>query len=507
MRIAIGNIGHETNTFSNRPTDLAEFRRSWQFPGLLLGDEVLSAFAGTRTCQGGFIGAAHAEALELVPLLWTMACPAGPVTRPAFDYLLDELLDRLRRAGPVDGVLLDLHGAMVVEGDDDGEGCVLSAIREAVGEGVPIISTLDLHANITPLMVEKADALVGYDTYPHVDMYERGVEATRLMAATLRRELRPTMALRQPPLLAPPPGQFTGRFPMTRVLALAHEMEAADVVTATVACGFPYADIACAGVATVAVTNGDTALAERRANELADLAWELRAAFAAPAMPPAQAVEEAMAEPGLVVLADVGDNPGGGTPADGTVLLRALIEKGARRAALAAIADPEAVAACVAAGVGNKVALRLGGKSDRLHGEPLDVVGRVRVLSDGSHVIKGPMMTGVRVENGRTAVLDCDGVEVVITENRIQPLHLEIFRSVGIEPTDRQIVAVKSSAHFRAAFEPIARRVIEVDCPGITTPNLRSLPYRNVRRPIYPLDEMESQTTSRTTSQTKSQTS
>ncbi len=487
MRVAIGGIVHETHTFSSAPTTLESFRARH----FLLGEDLFT-FAGTKTSLGGAIEAAKKEeGLELIPTLYAAATPSGLVTRQAFDHLSALLLDSIERAKLLDGLFLVLHGAMVVEGIDDAEGHLLAKARDLVGEGTPIVATLDFHANISPLMVEKADILVGYDTYPHIDAYERALEAGRLLAATLRRELRPTVALRKPPLMPMPQGMYTDRSPMKELIEVAHDMEREDkVVTITVAGGFPYSDIEVAGMGIVVTTDGDQQLAEAKAEELANLAWERRSQFLVNAVPVEEAVRQAMeAREGPVILVDGADNIGGGAPGDGTVLLRELLVQGAQ-GAVVTIADREAVAQAIEAGVGQEVELLVGGKTDDLHGEPVVVKGRVHLISEGSYTRKGPYMTGERVDMGRTVVLHCEGMNLVLMEKKTPPFDAEHLHSLGIEPSEARIIVVKSAIAWRAAFGSMAKEVIDVDTPGLCSIHLERFPYRKIRRAIFPLDKI-----------------
>jgi len=384
---------------------------------------------------------------------------------------------------------------MVAENARDGDAEILARVRAAVGD-LPIAVVTDLHANLSQAMVDRADLIVGYDTYPHVDMYERAVEAAGLLVQIVRGELRPVRALRKPPLLPPLPKQCTTYdTPMRALVELAHRRERdAGIVSITVAAGFPYADVPEAGLGVLVTTNGEQELADRVADEIATLAWERREEFVIRCT----SVEEALAIAaetgadasgvGPVVLADTADNPGAGAACDGTVLLRGLLARQVRGAALAALWDPEAVSLCRAEGVGGNVELLLGGKTDELHGEPLAVRGYVKLLSDGRFRNHGPMNTGAETRMGPTAVLVCDGIEVIVTSNRDQALDAGVFLSQGIDPATTRVLVLKSSVHYRAAFEPLAARVVEVDTPDLSNSDLSRYAYRHVRRPIFPLD-------------------
>ena len=485
MRIATGTISHETNVLSNIVTDLEQFRKR----RLLYGEEVFDYFRGTKTPVGGLMDGCESHGFELIPTVFASATPSGTITAAAFDILLKDMLEGIDEAGPIDGVAPHLHGAGVSESHVDIEGHVLSEVRELVGRK-PVVSTFDLHANNTKLMVESADVLIGYDTYPHVDGYERGVEAIDVMARLLDGSLKPTKAFRQPPMMPALQAQFTGRYPMSRLIEEAHRMEGLeDVETITVAAGFPWSDFEDVGLSFIVTTNDDQRLADRLADELVDLAWSMRRDFLVKPTPVREALKKVKAaEDGPYVLADIGDNPGGGAPDDGTVVLKAVLEAGLEGGVFAVIWDPEAVEKAVKAGAGGEVAVELGGKTDEMHGPPLEITGTVRMISDGKWIVKGPMGTGSETDMGTTAVLHVGGIEVFVTTKRLQPTDLQLYRSLGIEPTEKKFIVVKSSVHYRAAHEPIAREVIELDTPGLTSPRLAGFGFKNLRRPIFPLD-------------------
>jgi microcystin degradation protein MlrC len=487
VRFFIGMLAHETNTFSSIPTD----RRQFEARDLHYGGEILEAYRDTGTCLGGMIAAAAEHGITLAPSLAAAASPAGRVSKEFYGEARDRLLADLRAAGRLDGVLLDLHGAMVVEGLDDGEGDLLQAVRAAVGT-LPVGVTLDLHANVTRAMVDAATLLHGYKTYPHVDMDARGREAAERLRDVVAGRLRPTVAFRQPPLLPPIAGQLTARGPMRRLYDLADAMERRPgVISISIFAGFPLADIRDAGLSVYVATDRDQALADALADELAETAWAHRREFLHSAVPIETAVAQALAaEVRPVVLADIADNTGGGAAGDTTGILRELLRVGATETTVACIWDAQAAAACAAAGVGATVTLSVGGKIDPSHGAPLSVTGRVRTVSDGRFVHRGPMMRGLTGRLGTTAVLEVGGVKIILISHRWQTLDPEMIRFVGIDPERERILVVKSTIHYRAAFEPIAREIIEVDAPGLSSSNLTRFAFANVRRPIFPLDNL-----------------
>jgi microcystin degradation protein MlrC len=493
VRIVTGGIAQETNTFQWQPTTLDDFSRPG-FGTLVRGRELLD-LAGTGTVYGGVVPEAEREGVELIPTVYGAVMPGGRVSREAFERLSGELLDGIARALPVDGVLLVLHGAMALEDHDDAEGLLLERVRQLVGPDIPIVAPLDLHTNLSDEMVTFADALVGYKEYPHVDMPETGIHALRLLAAEVRGDAKPAMAHVRLPLIVPNQAMVTTwQSPLKRAIDRAREIEREPgVLAATVLGGFPFADVPAAGVSTIVVTDGDPVQAQRYANELAGICWDLRESFAVHPTPIAEAIAEAMAAPegSVYVLADIADSGASGTAGDGAEVLRGLIEAKARSAAVAQIMDAGAVAACIEAGVGSEVELTVGGKHDQLHGEPVTTRGTVRLIHEGSFFVSGAMAGGTLASRGRTVVLEIDGpggIELQLTELRGHPHELNHFRALGIEPTERQILVVKSAAHFRSAFEPIATKVIEVDAPGMSSPKLTTFPYQRLRRPIYPID-------------------
>ncbi len=481
MRLITGGIMHETHTFSAEPTTLETLP-------IFRGEE-LWAYAGTNHSLGGVIDACREREIELVPTLFVDGVSTGTPSRDTFEALLNELTARIARALPADGIVLTLHGAMVAEGYPDAEAEIARRVRALAGPRVPIAVTLDYHANIGPEMVEQVEIVTIYDTYPHVDAAERAQEAVDLLARVIRGEIRPATALVKPPLLPVPQAQFTARPPFKTLLDRAHALEdSGEALTVSIAAGFPYADVPVAGTSILVTTDGDRAKAERLARELGALAWSLREQMIVRNVPPAEAVAQAIAYPeGPVVLVDVGDNIGGGTPGDGTVLLAELLRQGAREATVV-IADPEAVNAAFAAGIGGRVETSVGGKTDRLHGDPVPITGSVRLLSDGKWVHEGPENAGVPVDMGPTAVVRVDGVNLVLTSKKTMPGDLQQLKSVGIDPARQKIIVVKAAVRWRGGYAPITKHAIDVDTPGLGSVNLESFPFQHLRRPIFPLD-------------------
>ena len=482
---------HETATFIDRPTRQADFAHGL---GLFRGREIVERFTGANMCPGGFLEAAATAGFDLVPLLWTFAYPSGLIERAAYDELLQELLERLRQAeeadGPVDGVLLDLHGAMVVEGIDDADGHVIETVRRAIGPDRPLVVTTDLHANHTPRRVRFADAVVGYDTYPHVDMAARGAEAGRLIARAARGEVRPCAAIRQLPLFWSTSRQVTAHPPMNELMDRVHELESrTGMLSVTVATGFQWADVPDVGASVIAVADGDRAVAQQAADELGAWIWERRERWIAPRLSVREALaagEQAGKFP--IFLADHADNTGGGSPGDSTEILHTFRELGLRDALLLYLVDAEAAQAARAAGVGARLKLSLGGRSSPVQGPPIDVEAEVVAVTDGAFAYDGPMYAGLTGSMGPSAWLRFDGLSVVVVTVREQPLDPAFARTLGIDCRTMKYVAVKSAAHFRSGFEKLAGSIYNVDAQAILTHDWGTLPYRTRSRKVYPLE-------------------
>jgi microcystin degradation protein MlrC len=486
MRVAVGGIVHESNTFCREPMTVERFREK----DLHFGAEILDHWRGTCSEMGGFIDGAARYDFDLVPTVMAWGMPLGALSKETFETLAGWLTDGLK-SSRADGVLLSLHGAMVAEHFPDGDGEILRRVRAAIGKDVPVVVTLDYHANLTDEMVRWPDAIVGYDTYPHIDQAERGFEASEILRRIAREGLRPRMHLARRPLLPHILLQQTDRVPMADAIACAHERERSpDIVSVTVAAGFPYCDVPDAGFAVLAISKDDDKAARATAEDIASAVWDRRTEFQATLPETEEAVRSAIAEPdGLCVLVDIGDNIGAGTPGDGTILLAELLKQGAA-GALVLLPDAEAVAIAITAGVRERVRLKVGGKMDDLHGAPVEIEGVVRTVSDGIFTNIGPMRDGVVDDQGRTAVIDTGGVTVVVTERRIPMWNLQQLRALGIEPTRLRIVVVKAAIAYRAAYAPIARRIIEVDTPGLAAADVHRFQYKRLKRPIYPLDPL-----------------
>lgn len=480
MRFVVGGIMHETHTFSAERTTLASFVTC-------RGDEV-RRYAGVNHSFGGVLGECDRRGIDVVPTFFADAVSSGVLDRRSFDAMADELVSRVALALPADGVVISMHGAMVAEGHPGAEEEVLRRLRTVVG-GAPIAVTLDLHANLGQGVVDLADIVVGYDTYPHVDAAERAAEAVALLHRTVGGRIRPTTALAKPPMLVVPQAMFTAAPPMRPLIEQAFRHEASGrALVAGVYGGFPYSDVPNAGLSFLATTDDRPDEAAGIVTELARTAWSNREAFRVHNTPPAEAVAAAIRWPDHpVVLVDIGDNIGGGAPGDGTVLLGELLAQGARDATIV-IADPEAAGAAGQLGVGHEFSGWVGGKSDRLHGDPVKVTGRVLRVGTGDFVHEGPENAGLPASMGLTAVVRADGVNLILASNKVMPGDLQQLRSVGIEPADQQIIVVKAAVRWRGGYQPVTRHSIDIATPGLGDTDLSRFCFASIRRPIWPLD-------------------
>jgi microcystin degradation protein MlrC len=481
-RVVIGMMSHETNTFSTVKTTLNDFKPMY-------GQEIIETLHGTRSGIGGYLDVLDRENIEYIPTIAATATPAGELRNEDYWTIVNYIKDGIKQAGKIDGVLLALHGAMVAEDVPEAEGTLLREVKKVVDE-IPVIITLDLHGLISDLIIENCDAVYGYDTNPHIDMYERGVEAAETLVKTMRGEIKPTVAYKKLPMMPPTINQRTTEGPMVKLLETAREMERQPgVLNVCLFPAFPYADVPRVGSAVVVVTDNDPKLAKKLADKLGEQMWSRRTEFLKPLTPIKEAVSEAIKAPeGPIVLADVADNPGGGAPGDGTEILRELIKQGATNTGIACIKDPEAVQKAIEAGVKGTITMKIGAKTDNYHGKPIQITGTVRTITDGRFIHKA-MAVGVPADVGKTAVIDVNGVEIILTEKSHSPNDPEIYRRNGIEPTDKKILVLKSRGHFRAAYEPFSKQIIEVDAPGLTTPNLGWFTYHNIPHPIWPFDD------------------
>ena len=488
-KVVTGTFAHETSTFTPVQTTWESYREHrfgyWRGPG------ILQKFGPTNTAIGGFVKGAEEYGFELVPTIFANAHPSAPTPRDIFDTILGEMLEDIEAAGAVDGVLLELHGSMVAEGIDDGEGHILGAVRQVVGPDVPILAQLDIHSNMSQTMVETADVLIGRETYPEIDQVERSRECAAVLNRILHQGLQPTMALHQLPLMWGM-NQVTAHSPMREAIAELHRIEAQPgVVCASIATCFPLADVPDMGASVYVVTDGDRELAQRYADELAGWIWERRADWHAP-RPTAREALELAREQGQypVMLADPWDNTGGGAPGDSTGVLRTFIEENLEDACILYIVDPEAVAQCRQAGVGAILELEVGSKSSPLQGGPVALRAEVVCLSDGRFRYSGPRNHGLESTMGPSAHIRQDGVHVLLVSEREQPFDTAFSLTMGLDPRQMRYIGIKSAAHFRAGFEEWAGAIYTVSEPAAQNPDSGRVRFKRLGRKVYPLDDM-----------------
>ena len=486
-KVVVAEFQHETNIFCPVKAGRKEFEEFYYKES----DDLLTSFSGTGTIMGGFLKALEDEDIDIVPVVATQANPCGLVKREMFEFVKDLLIRTIEAHPDVNGILLGLHGAMVSEVALDSEGELLKALRDVAGPKMPIVATLDLHGNVTPQMVENANAFFPYESYPHIDCFDRGYEAGNCILKMIRKEISPVMKLRKIPVLA----HFveTASEPHLSLLLKVHKWkDNSKVINTSYLHGFPWSDIPDAGISVLTITDGDDDMADQIADDMAKTIWMLRDKFQKKLFSPEEAVVMAMRFPaGPVIIADVADNPGGGGSGDSTFILKALKKAGATDVGFAVIPDPLAVQQAIEKGVGQNVSLNLGGKlaPPEISGGPIEISGTVKTIADGRFYNKGPMMTGLQNNIGRTVVVDSDGIDIIIPELRMQPFDAEVFRRLGIEPSEKKILVLKSAVHFRASYGPMAKKIIDVDTPEYGTMNFESLEFKNIKRPVYPLNK------------------
>jgi microcystin degradation protein MlrC len=479
MRIAIGGFMHESNTFSSIVADVNRFREG----SLCYGTDMEPVWREAHHEIGGFFEVAEKHGLDLVPLGMAWATPSGPVANEFFEHFCDTLVTGVRMGRP-DGVLIALHGAMATPNYSSADTEVLRRLREAIGFKMPLAATLDFHGNICPEMADYANILVGYQTYPHVDQRSRGILTAELLIRRLRGEISPQTAVVPVPLFINLLGQETSRPPMSNLMTLARAEEAApNLLSISVMAGFPYADVPNAGASVIAVADSDRELAYRVARSIADQMWEVRKELNMTCPDPREAVIRAIASRWRpVLLLDLGDNIGGGSDGDSTVLLAELLWQKAE-GILVVLNAPEAVVQAKAAGIGSRFSAMVGHP-------PVQVRGFVKTLHHGKWTETEARHGGLRQnDQGHTAVIDLGNDNILVLNSlRTPPFSLGQLTNLGIDPKQQRIIVVKAAVGYRAAYESIAGEVIPVDTPGLTAINPTQFTYTRVRRPMYPLD-------------------
>jgi len=488
--IAVGGISHESNSFNPAKTTLADFgRRTLTEAGLkeaISGHDILA----------GVVEGARQFGLDLYPTVSTGATPKGAVTAEAFEVLTGELVKKIKAAPRLDGVILNLHGAMVTEKYPHGDAETVRRVRQAVGPRVPLVVTHDFHANICQQIVDDSTVLLTYKENPHIDTRERGLQAARIMAGIVTGKVKPVQALVKPPMLYNIVYQHTRRPPLLPIVEESRRLEQnPKILAASVAGGYQYADVEAMGASVVVVTDNDPALAKREAERLAGMLWATRDRLVLKLPDAAGAVRQAMAaEKFPVVLMDMGDNIGGGSAGDSTFLLAELLKQKAS-GWVVTICDREAVTVAVKTGVGGAFDLAVGGKMDKFHGDPVRTRGQVKSLHDGFYFEPEVRHGGGRYHSqDLTAVIAVEGSTrdlanlLVLTTQRSSPNSLHQLISLGIYPERQRILTAKGAIAPRAAYEPVAARILEVDTPGLTSVNPARFTFKQARRPLFGLE-------------------
>ncbi len=490
MKIVIAEIAQETDSFSPMVADLSDFETY----GLFYGDEILEKMRGVGPI-GGFLEVAaefeksSGETLELVPIVRAWASACGTITAETLDYLTDRLVAGLKAAMPVDAVFLALHGAAASAKDDDVEGYVLQAVREVVGDDIPIVVPFDHHANVTQRMVDGADALIGHETQPH-DPPATGRKAARLLFEMLRGQSKPTVAWRKIPMITPQDQFLTSQGPMKVWFDRAREMEGQPgVIDVSPYPMQPWLDVAEGGWSVVVHTDNDQQLAESLAAEMGNLAWQMREEFwASERVSASDAVRQAIdADCGLIILSDTGDSVYGGSPGDSTCILREMLDQELPCIALVPMIDPAAIQAAFTAGVGADISVELGGKVDNVFSKPVAVTGTVAAVSKGVTInLRDRGVCDMR----RTALLEVGNIRIALLDHRSFAVnHPVLYTHLGLDIADAKMVVLKTASNFQF-FQPWRSGLIRVDSPGMTQSNLKDFDWKRVPRPMYPLDAL-----------------
>ena len=488
MKIAVGGIEHESSSFTPVETPYSLFLREQHF---FAGPSLLEQPGNKNTVVDGFLSGVRQQGHAIAPLIWAKAPSGGQPSLETHIGLKNQLLDHLQQQLPVDGVLLSLHGGYSAQGLDDADGDITKAVRKLVGPDCPIITVHDLHCNIGPDMVHHATAMIVMDTYPHIDMAERGQEAANMMVRTIAGEIRPTLAWCSIPLFWNAAHMLTAQSPMSTAMDQVFAVERQPgVLTASLSVGYQWADVSVAGASTLVVTDNDLPAAQQKTNQLAGWIWEHRDDWLCPMLSAVDALEQGERIGKFpIILADQADNPGGGAPSDSTEILRLFMERDLQDAAVLYIVDPESVQQAKTAGVGRTVELEVGGKSHELMGPPVTMKAEVLALADGHFVYDGPMFQNVETSHGDSALIRQGGIYVMLITQPNQPIDLAFSRTLGFDCSQMRYLCLKSTGHFHSGFGPIAGSIFNVDTASLLTQDFSKLPFRRLGRKIYPIDQ------------------
>lgn len=487
LKIAVGSLIHEGNSFSPTPTTIETFE-SYYFHR---GDAILDGFGVEKSEVSGFLDILAEAGVAPLPLVATFGGIGGAITREAFEAIVSEMEWRLQHASPVDGVLLSLHGAVYVEDEDDGDGEIIERLRGVLGANIPIGVTLDLHSHVTKRMLQPNTFLIGYETYPHIDLFQTGQKAARLMLDTISGKRRPVMALAKRPLIVSPTAARTTDAPLSQVVAAARKAEQDNrVLHASYFPVQPWLDVPDLGFAVLACADGNAVEARNVADELCDLAWQLRREFEPNVVGLDEAIQIGLSTPGVTVVGDAGDAPSGGSAADNATILKKLLDAGADKLTsltYLSLCDPEAVEAACDAGVGSIVTTNVGHFFSKRDGNPIAITGKVRLISDGDYHARD---NDISFPMGRTVIIEIGSIRLLIRTNPAAEWDVAFYISQGLDPEDAGLVFVKSPGGFYHSFNRITDHILIADTPGPTTVNMRSIPFTKVTRPLYPLDDI-----------------
>ena len=485
-RIALLGLYHESNTFLKTKTSLKDFEKGH----LLYGEDIRAEYSEAFHEIGGMLEVLDASAFEPVPLVFAEATPGGTITDDTLQFLFDKISSELRDKGPFDGIMVALHGAAVCESYPDMDGWWLEKLRTLVGDSKPIIGTLDPHANVSQKMINATNALVAYKTNPHVDQRATGAEAARLMVDTLEGRIKPTQDFYQPPATISIEQQYTSGSPCKELYGLAEQLARdSKILSISVLLGFPYADVKEMGSGFIVVSNNDHSLARDTAKGLGNYLWEKRADFVGKRISVKEAIEAVAHNPKPVLLLDMGDNVGGGSPGDSTFILEAL-ERSGKWKSFICLYDPESVAIAANSNA-SKISLAVGGKTDQEHGQPYATDVTIRSIADGIFKEHQPRHGGqVNFNMGRIAIVETEKrTTIMLTSLRIAPFSLNQLTSFGIRPEDYDVIVAKGVHAPIAAYKPVCKTFVQVDTDGITQADLTRFSFRNRRKPLYPFEE------------------
>ena len=486
-KIALLGLYHESNTFLRTKTSLKDFEKGH----LLYGEDIRAEYSKAFHEIGGMLEVLDASSFEPVPLVFAEATPGGTITDDTLQFLFGKILSELRDKGPFDGILVALHGAAVCESYPDMDGWWLEKLRAMAGDFKPIIGTLDPHANVSQKMIDATNALVAYKTNPHVDQRATGAKAAQLMLDTLEGKIKPEQYFYQPPATISIEQQYTSGSPCKELYALADQLgRQGKILSISVLLGFPYADVKEMGSGFIVVTDDDHLLARSTAKTLGDYLWDKRADFVGKKISVKEAIEAVGHQPKPVLLLDMGDNVGGGSPGDSTFILEAL-EKSGKWKSFICLYDPESVTFAGKSNSGTKISMVIGGKTDQLHGQPYAAEVTIKTITEGIFKEHQPRHGGqVNFNMGKIAIVETEkGTTIMLTSLRTAPFSLNQLTSFGIRPEDYDVIVAKGVHAPMAAYKPVCRSFIHVDTDGITQADLTRFTFQNRRKPLYPFEE------------------